>query len=79
MHYMFLDDVRTDRIVGEPKWSNTRVHELDIEHGFHIEKWIDLPHKRSALMSCSREKFFGSCTVGVPWVESKERKITMKL
>lgn len=30
----------------------------DEMHGYHVEKTIDLPHKRAALVKCSREKFF---------------------
>jgi hypothetical protein len=67
MHYIFLDEPRTEFTVGGPKFTNTRVLELDALHGFHIEKFVDLPNKRSALLKCSREKYFGLCTVGKPF------------
>ena len=78
MHYMFLDEPRTSFVVGEPKATNERVLELDALHGFHVEKFVDLPHKRSAFVKCSRERYFGLCTVGKPWEgmvrEGKERE-----
>jgi hypothetical protein len=78
MHYMFLDDARTEYLVGEPKYTNTRVLELDGLHGFHVEKFVDLGHKRSALMKCGRERYFGLCTVGRPW-EGKVKDVREKL
>jgi hypothetical protein len=73
MHYMFLDDPRTMDLTGEPKWTNDRVLELDALHGFHVEKWIDLGHKRSAYVRCSRERYFQLATVGKPW-EGKDKR-----
>lgn len=75
MHYMFLDDLRTEFVVGEPKYTNARVLELDAEHGFHVEKFVDLPHKRSAFVKCSRERFFGLATVGMPFVGKGKRSL----
>ena len=36
-HYMFLSDPRTERIVAEPKASNTSVMKLILNSGMHIE------------------------------------------
>ncbi|KAF2667091.1 hypothetical protein BT63DRAFT_427509 [Microthyrium microscopicum] len=58
VHYIFLDDHRTDAVIGEPLWSNDQVLIYDYTHGFHLVKYIDFPHKRAALVQVSRERFF---------------------
>ncbi|CAG8168324.1 unnamed protein product [Penicillium salamii] len=58
MHYIFLDDPRTEFVTGEPKYSNLAPLTYDHATGMNLAKLVDLPHKRSALILGSREKFF---------------------
>nr|WP_284260261.1 GNAT family N-acetyltransferase [Bradyrhizobium iriomotense] len=58
MHFIFLDDIRTQRIVGEPKASHAQqIRNLD-RAGFAKIKHIDFPHKRALLVMLLRERFF---------------------
>ncbi|MGJ5176279.1 GNAT family N-acetyltransferase [Bradyrhizobium oligotrophicum] len=59
MHYMFLDDSRTMRIVGEPAAAHAQqLRNLD-RAGFARIKNFDFPHKRATLVMLLRERFFG--------------------
>ena len=58
MHYIFLDEPRTDFVAGEPKYSNLAPLTYDHATGMNLDRLVDLPHKRSALILGSREKFF---------------------
>ncbi|KRR27573.1 siderophore biosynthesis protein [Bradyrhizobium retamae] len=59
MHYMFLDDCRTQRIVGEPAAAHAQqLRNLEVS-GFAKIKNFDFPHKRATLVMLLRERFFG--------------------
>jgi RimJ/RimL family protein N-acetyltransferase len=61
VHYLLLDDPRTQRIVAEPRADNARMIGHMQRLGFWLEKEFDFPHKRAALMVQSRERFFERC------------------
>ncbi|KAF4345072.1 aerobactin siderophore biosynthesis iucB [Fusarium beomiforme] len=69
MHYEFLDDHRTENVVGEPRLSSENVLKYEMIFGLHQDKWMDLPHKRSNLVKISRERFFQLC----PFNQGKPR------
>lgn len=60
LHLMFLDDPRTERIVQEP----SAVHHRQLRNlqrsGFAHIRSVDLPTKRAAIMSISRQHFFSN-------------------
>jgi RimJ/RimL family protein N-acetyltransferase len=58
MHFMFLDEPRTQRIVGEPR-ADHRQQLRNLERsGFATLGTIDFPHKRAALVALTRDRFF---------------------
>lgn len=59
MHYLFLDDCRTRRIVAEPRVDNRRLLRSSARSGFSQIKEFDFPHKRAMLLQLLRERFFG--------------------
>ncbi|KAF1072458.1 MAG: N(6)-hydroxylysine O-acetyltransferase [Pseudomonas citronellolis] len=63
VHYLLLDDPRTQRVVAEPRADNERMIGHMQRQGFWREKEFDFPHKRAALMVQSRENFFERCTL----------------
>jgi acetyl CoA:N6-hydroxylysine acetyl transferase len=58
MHFIFLDDPRTQRIVGEPAASHAQQLRNLERSGFAKIKHVDFPHKRAVLVMLLREKFF---------------------
>ncbi|OMP85130.1 putative lysine N-acyltransferase [Diplodia seriata] len=58
IHFCFLDDARTEAVVGEPMAANPTVMKYDYMFGLNVERYIDFPHKRAALVRCSRQRFF---------------------
>ncbi|UFZ04834.1 acetyltransferase [Bradyrhizobium ontarionense] len=59
MHYMFIDDCRTERIVGEPAAAHSQqLRNLELS-GFSRIKNFNFPHKRATLVMLLRERFFG--------------------
>ncbi|QBF33469.1 GNAT family N-acetyltransferase [Thalassococcus sp. S3] len=58
-HYIFLDCPMTDRVVGEPRVDNAKLLRYADALAYRKIKEFDFPHKRSALMHCDRDDFFG--------------------
>ncbi|AMB85728.1 acetyltransferase [Pseudomonas agarici] len=63
VHYLFLDDPRTQRVVAEPRADNAKMIAHMHNQCFHCEKEFDFPHKRAALMMLGRERFFERCSL----------------
>ncbi|WP_299729977.1 GNAT family N-acetyltransferase [uncultured Endozoicomonas sp.] len=57
-HFLYLDDPRTARLVGEPRADNKRLLKLLAHAGWSFVKEFDFPHKRSALVNGYRRSFF---------------------
>ena len=61
VHYLFLDEPRTQRVVAEPRADNAKMIGYMQDQRFFREKEFDFPHKRAALMALGRERFFDRC------------------
>ncbi|WP_237055049.1 GNAT family N-acetyltransferase [Microbulbifer sediminum] len=58
-HFMFLDDTRTTRLVGEPRADNRGILKyVERMPGWRKVKEFDFPHKRAALVMGERDAFF---------------------
>jgi acetyl CoA:N6-hydroxylysine acetyl transferase len=57
MHYLFLDEPRTQRIVGEPRADHAQQIRNLHASGFATIATVDFPHKRAALVALTREHF----------------------
>ncbi|KAG5723244.1 putative lysine N-acyltransferase C17G9.06c [Termitomyces sp. T112] len=60
VHYIFLADPRTNRVVGEPKQTNSVILKAAQSAGFHNHATFDFPYKRSCLLFNPRERFFSN-------------------
>ncbi|KAF9459716.1 acyl-CoA N-acyltransferase [Collybia nuda] len=60
VHYIFLADARTERVIGEPKETNVAMIKTAVNASFHVHTTIDFPYKRSVLLLNPRERFFKS-------------------
>ena len=56
--FIFKDDPRTERVVGEPRADNVGLLKY-LEHTSFVKtKEFDFPHKRAALLECYRDQFY---------------------
>lgn len=59
LHQIFLEDPRTERVMGEPRADNqVLLRHTQSVVSFKKMKEFDFPHKRAALMQCERDAFF---------------------
>ncbi|MGZ9712707.1 GNAT family N-acetyltransferase [Glaciimonas sp. GNP009] len=63
VHYVMLDDPRTQLIVCEPRADNVRMIDYLRQTGFAFHREFDFPHKRAALLILEREVFSQG-----PWI-----------
>ncbi|KAF9231745.1 acyl-CoA N-acyltransferase [Melanogaster broomeanus] len=58
IHYLFLADPRTERVMAEPNAQNPAMLQVSLDATMHIATLFDFPYKRSALTFVPRERFF---------------------
>lgn len=60
LHFLYIDDPRTRKIMAEPRHDNQKVLKYaEASIGWTKLKEFDFPHKRAALLENRREVFFG--------------------
>lgn len=58
-HFLFIDEIRTRKIMAEPRSDNSKVMKyLETFKAWKKLYEFDFPHKRAALLECRREAFF---------------------
>lgn len=57
-HFMFLDCPQTQKIVLEPRYDNQRLLNQITKLGFKKDYEFEFPHKRAALVSIDKVKFY---------------------
>ncbi|KAI0646413.1 acyl-CoA N-acyltransferase [Trametes meyenii] len=57
-HLLFLSDLRTERVIGEPKAVNAAVIKLSEAAHMNVQTIFDFPYKRSVITWLPRERFF---------------------
>ncbi|MBC8642210.1 acetyltransferase [Caballeronia sp. EK] len=57
-HAIFLSDPKTRRIYCEPNAKNAALIASARKVGYEVLKEFDFPHKRAALLECTRQRFF---------------------
>lgn len=61
LHFLYLDDPRTRKVMAEPRHDNQKVLKYAAASvGWTNLKVFDFPHKRAVLLENRREVFFGS-------------------
>ena len=59
LHFLFIDEVRTRRVMAEPRSDNAKVLKyVETSGGWKKLYEFDFPHKRAALLECKREAFY---------------------
>lgn len=69
LHCIFLWDMKTQNIVGEPAITNPAFIRKLVSFGFCHMRTFDFPHKRAALITISRDKFFSDRL----WLPARQR------